>query len=199
MRVILLGAPGSGKGTQGPRIAERYAAPYVSTGELLRGQIRDGTPVGRIAQPYVDRGDLVPDDLMLEMVLGMLTESSFVLDGFPRTRHQAVAADEATRDAGGAADVVVFLDAPRDELTRRLEQRALKAGRTDDQTEATVRRRMHEYDTKTVPVRDYYQERGILVPVDAAASPDDVTRRIFAALDALSGQSGVDGRSRSAR
>ena len=189
MRVLLLGPPGSGKGTQGPRIAKRYRVPYVSSGELLRGHIRDGTQVGRAAQPYVERGDLVPDDLAIAVVIDLLTgpESSkgYVLDGFPRTPAEAVAADEATKEAGGAADAVIFLDVPPDELARRLEHRAQDSGRTDDQAEAVIRHRMHEYETKTAPLRDYYQRRGILVPIDAAASADDVTRRIFAALDRL--------------
>jgi adenylate kinase len=193
MRVLLLGAPGSGKGTQGPRIAEHYGVPYVSAGELLRGHVRDGTELGRAAQPYMDRGDLVPDDLVLAMILSLLTgpESSngYVLDGFPRTLPQAIAADEATKEAGGAADAVVSLDVPQDELTRRLQHRATESGRADDQTEATVRHRMREYETKTAPLRDYYQRRGILIPIDATASPDDVSHRIFDALDALEARS----------
>ena len=196
MRVLLLGAPGSGKGTQGPRIAEHCGVPYVSTGELLRGHVRDGTKLGRAAQPYMDRGDLVPDDLVLAMILSLLTDpessNGYVLDGFPRTLPQAIAADEATKEAGGAADAVVSLDVPQDELTRRLQQRATESGRADDQTEATVRHRMHEYETKTAPLRDYYQRRGILVPIDATTSPDDVSHRIFAALDARSKKPGQE-------
>ena len=112
VRVLMLGAPGSGKGTHGPRIAERYAIPYVSTGEMLRRHIGDRTPLGQAAKPYVDQGDLVPDDLMLSVVLGELigpsSQPGYVLDGFPRTLPQAIAADEATAEAGGAADAVVF-------------------------------------------------------------------------------------------
>jgi adenylate kinase len=188
VRILLLGPPGSGKGTQGPRIAERYDVPYVSTGELLRRHIRAGTGLGRAAQPYVDEGRLVPEELIMSVIIGLLTspESSkgYVLDGFPRTVREAVGADRATEDAGGAADAVVFLDVPRDELIRRLENRATESGRADDRDENIVRNRMREYETKTAPLRDYYQRRGVLVLVDAAAPVDEVTQRIFVALDA---------------
>ena len=107
-----------------------------------------------------------------------------MLDGFPRTIREAVGADRATRDAGGATDAVVFLDLPRSELIRRLENRATESGRVDDRHETIVRNRMREYETRTAPLRDYYQRRGVLVLVDAAAPVDEVTRRIFAALDA---------------
>ena len=150
MRVLMLGAPGSGKGTHGPRIAERYAIPYVSTGEMLRRHIRDGTPLGQAAKPYVDQGDLVPDDLILSVVLGELagprSSAGYVLDGFPRTLAQALAADKATAEAGGAADAVVFLDVPHDELKRRLAERARVSGRADDQAQAVVRQRMIEFE-----------------------------------------------------
>ncbi len=154
MRVLMLGAPGSGKGTQGPRIAERYAIPFVSTGEMLRRHIGDGTPLGQAAKPYVDRGDLVPDDLILSVVLGEMagpaSPAGYVLDGFPRTLPQALAADKATAEAGGAADAVVFLDVPPEELMRRLAERARMSGRVDDQAEAVVRQRMIEFETKTL-------------------------------------------------
>ena len=192
MRVLMLGAPGSGKGTHGPRIAERYAIPYVSTGEMLRRHIRDGTPLGQAAKPYVDQGDLVPDDLILSVVLGELTgprsSAGYVLDGFPRTLAQALAADKATAEAGGAADAVVFLDVPHEELKRRLAERARVSGRADDQAQAVVRQRMIEFETKTLPLRDYYERRGVLIPVDAVGPVDAVTDRIFAALDRVVGR-----------
>ena len=188
MRALLLGAPGSGKGTQGPRIAQHYRVPYVSSGELLRQQIRAGTRLGRAAQPYVDCGELVPDDVVLPLVLDFLTRpelsDGYVLDGFPRTINEAIAADEAAQSAGGVADAVVFLDVPKDELVRRLERRAPRSGRADDQANDVIRRRMREYETKTAPLRRYYEERGVLVPIDATAPADEVTRRILVALDA---------------
>lgn len=187
MRVLLLGPPGSGKGTHGPRIAERYGARYLSTGELLRGHIREGSELGRAAQPYVERGDLVPDELVLEMFISLLKgpefASGYVLDGFPRTLRQASAAEEATAADGGAADVVVFLDVPQDALLRRLEERARQAGRADDQVRETVRHRMREYEEKTRPLLDFYHERGLLAPIDAAPPTDEVTDSVFAVLD----------------
>ena len=189
MRVVLLGAPGSGKGTHGRRIAERYGIPYLSTGELLRRHISDGTELGKAVQPYVYRGDLVPDELILSGVLSELqeqrTRAGYILDGFPRTLSQAMAADQAM-NTDGIADAVVFLDVPQDELLYRIHERARQSGRTDDQSDAVISRRMAEFAAKTLPVRDYYERRGFLRPVDAVGSVDEVTGRILAALDELS-------------
>jgi adenylate kinase len=188
MRIVLLGAPGSGKGTQGPRIARRYGVRYVSTGALLREHIRAGTGLGRAAAPIVERGELVSGDLVLPLVLEVVRspESSdgYVLDGFPRTTPEAVAADEATASTGGFTDAVVFLDVSPDDLIQRLGQRARRSGRADDQGRSVIERRMREYETKTAPLRRYYEDRGLLVPVDGSGPVDDVTQRVFAALEA---------------
>jgi adenylate kinase len=191
MRVVLLGAPGSGKGTQGRRLAERYAVPYLSTGEMLRRHVRDETPLGVEARPFVDEGGLVPDDLILpavlEQVTGAAAAAGFVLDGFPRTLRQAITAEEATVASGGLADAMVFLDVPELELTRRLTERARESGRADDQAAATIARRLQEFRTQTVPVREYYERRGILVPIDAVGPVGEVCDRIVGGLDALHG------------
>jgi len=186
MRVLMLGAPGSGKGTHGVRIAERYGVPHVSTGHLLRAHVRDGTDLGRQAQPYMDRGDLVPDDLILSMAHDLLTApdapKGFVLDGFPRTLPQAQAAYEKIAPETGPLDAVVFLEIPHDELMRRLDERARQLGRRDD-TENTIRHRIEVYEEKTLPLLDYYEDRGILRRIDAVGPIDEVTKRILAALD----------------
>ncbi len=187
MRVVLLGAPGSGKGTHGRRVAERYGIAYLSTGDLLRRHISDRTALGLAGQPYVDRGDLVPDELILSAVLGELSDervpAGYLLDGFPRTRAQAVAADQIGAARGGIADAVVYLDVPQEELLRRIADRAGQSGRTDDQSEAAIARRLAEFAAKTLPLRDYYDERGLLRSVDGVGSVDEVTGRILAALD----------------
>lgn len=188
VRVLLLGAPGSGKGTQGVRLAERYAARHVSTGDLLRAQVAQGSALGVQAQPYMDRGDLVPDDLILSMVLndvlGPSSPPSYVLDGFPRTVAQAKAAYEQARGTDRVLHAVICLDIDHEQLMERLEQRGRESGRADD-TEQTARHRIEEYEDKTLPLLAYYDGRDILIRVDAAGPVDAVTSRIFAAIDAL--------------
>lgn len=189
IRLLLLGAPGSGKGTQGTRLAERYGAPHVSTGDLLRAQVAEGTELGHLAQPYMERGDLVPDELILGMVLdGVLgpdSPPSYVLDGFPRTVAQARAAYEQAVASDRVLDAVVCLDIDHDELITRIEQRGRQSGRVDDNDARTVLHRVEEYEQKTLPLLDYYAGRDILIRIDAVGEIDDVTARITAALDAL--------------
>jgi adenylate kinase len=142
-------APGSGKGTHGVRIAERYDVPHLSTGKLLREHVRDGTELGRCAQPHMQRGDLVPDELIFYMVQDQLTgpqaREGYVLDGFPRTVSQAHAAYEVALRAGITVDAVVYVDLDHEELMRRLDERAQQLGRHDDQ-EAVIRHRIEVYE-----------------------------------------------------
>lgn len=186
VRVLLLGAPGSGKGTQGTRLAERYGARHVSTGDLLREQVAAQTDLGGQVQPYMDRGDLVPDELIVEMVLaGVLgpdSPESYVLDGFPRTVRQAEAAYEQARKADRVLHAVVCLELSHELLVERLEERGRQLGRSDD-TQATVRHRIEEYEAKTLPLIDYYEGRGILLRIDADGDVDVVTQRILDVLD----------------
>ena len=188
IRLLLLGAPGSGKGTQGTRLAERYDAPHVSTGELLRAEVDAGTQLGLAARPYMARGDLVPDDLVMSMVLDQVlspeSPPSYVLDGFPRTVAQATAAYERAAPTGRVLDAVVFLEIGHDELLARLEQRGRDDGRADDTT-ATILHRVEEYEQKTLPLLDYYDGRDLLVRIDAVGTVDEVTTRINVALDDL--------------
>jgi adenylate kinase len=188
IRLLLLGAPGSGKGTQGSRLADRYGARHVSTGDLLRAQVREGTELGRQAQPYMDRGDLVPDELILGMVLedvlGPTSPPSYVLDGFPRTVAQAKAAYEQAVASDRVLDAVICLVLEHDELIARLEQRGRETGRADDR-EATVRHRIEEYEQKTLPLLDYYAGRKILLRVDANGDVEEVFARIVHALEAM--------------
>lgn len=187
-RLLLLGAPGSGKGTQGERLAERYGAPHVSTGDLLRAQVAAGTDLGRQAQPYMDCGDLVPDELILgmilEQVLGPSSPPSYVLDGFPRTVAQARAAYEQAVPVDRTLHAVICLDIDEELLIQRLEQRGRQLGRADD-SEQTVRHRIEEYQQKTLPLLSYYDGRDLVIRIDASGQVDEVTSRIFAALDAM--------------
>ena len=180
MRVLLVGPPGAGKGTQGKRIAERYSVPHLSSGELLRVHVDDGTELGRAAQPHMDSGGLVPDELVLAMLRDRIgapdASRGYVLDGIPRNRAQAEDLSDLDLDA------VIWLDVPHDELVRRLDER----GRDDDDAE-TVEHRIEVYASETQPMLDYYDDKGYLRRVDADGPVETVTARICAVLADING------------
>ncbi|HKE52607.1 MAG TPA: adenylate kinase [Actinomycetes bacterium] len=188
MRVLLIGAPGSGKGTQGARIAERYRIPHISSGQLLRDHVRHGSELGRAVEPHLARGDLVPDDVILSMITEELAGAAdgYVLDGFPRNVAQAEAA-EKTAELDDRLDAVLFLDLPPGEVLDRLAERARQSDRPDDQEQATVQHRLRVYEDRTHPLLDHYRQRGLLVPIDANGSVDEVAARIAAVLDRYQG------------
>lgn len=181
MRIMLLGTPGSGKGTQAARLSTQLRIPAVSTGEIFRAERDRGSDLGRRATAYLDHGHLVPDDIVIEVVRRRLsqpdTAAGFVLDGFPRSVPQAVALDEILDTAGTPLDAVLDLTVDRDELVRRLSAR----GRGDD-TQETVKRRLEEYADKTLPLIDFYRAQGKLATLDATGTVDEVTARAIAAL-----------------
>ena len=180
-RGLLLAPPGAGKGTQGQRLAERHGVPHLATGDLLRRHVAEGTQLGRAARSYMDEGALVPDALVIDMILeelgGTDPVESFLLDGFPRTLRQAMAAYEWGTAMGRLFDVVVMLDVPEHELVRRLIERGREAGRSDD-SEDVIRRRLHVYEENTAPLIEFYEDRGILLQVDGLGSVEQVTERI---------------------
>jgi adenylate kinase len=186
MRLLMLGPPGSGKGTRSERLAARYGVPHLSSGELLRAPVRAGTRLGVAAQAAMSRGDLIPDDLVIRMiadeVLGHNGTGGFVLDGFPRTVPQATAAYDLARQRGITLHAVILLEIPYDELINRLVTRGEAAGRADDDIE-TIRHRIEVYRDRTLPLVDYYQGRDILLRVDATGTIDEVTAGINSALD----------------
>ena len=194
MRLLMLGPPGSGKGTQGERIAARYGVPHLSSGELLRAHVRAGTKLGIAAQDEMRRGDLIPDRLVIRMitdeVLGPNGTGGFVLDGFPRTVPQATAAYDLARQRGITLHAVILLEIPYDELIARLVSRGEEDGRTDDNAE-TIRHRIDVYQERTLPLVDYYQGRDILMRVDATGTIDEVTAGIDAALERLPPPAGI--------
>ena len=181
MRLILLGAPGAGKGTQAAALAEHFGVPHISSGELLRGHVAAGTELGRKVAVYLDRGELAPDDLVMAVVAEALSRAGpgYILDGFPRTVSQARQAE--TRFGAGLADAVVFLQVPDDLARQRLAQR-MATGRSDDRDPEVFERRLRAFHAETEPLVDYYRDRGLLVTVDAAQPPDSVTAAILAAL-----------------
>lgn len=186
MRVVLFGPPGAGKGTQARRIAERLAIPAISTGDIFRANVTEGTDLGRQAKQYMDAGEYVPDHVTNGMVHDRLaegdTDAGFLLDGYPRTREQVDTLDAMLAGRGASLDRVVCLDVGRDELVTRLINRAAVEGRSDD-TPEVVARRLDVYDEQTAPLVGIYDERGLLVTVDGVGPMDDVTDRVVKALD----------------
>jgi adenylate kinase len=186
LRALLLGPPGSGKGTQGARLAARHQVPHLSTGELLRGHVRRGTALGQVAGETMNRGDLIADDLIIAMVLdevlGPNSVGGFVLDGFPRTVPQAVAAYDVARRHDVTLHIVILLDIPLDQLVARLIGRGETSGRPDDTSE-TIHHRIAVYRRETAPLIDYYAGRSILVTIDAAGTIDEVAASIHSAVD----------------
>jgi adenylate kinase len=188
LRIVLLGPPGAGKGTQAARVACRFSAPHIATGDIFRANVADGTDLGRAAQEYMDRGDLVPDEVVIAMVTERLAErdcqAGFVLDGFPRTVEQAEALDRRLVDLGSPLHAVLCFDITEEELLRRLAGRAAAQHRADD-AEQTIRHRLEVFAIKTRPLIDYYAHRGLLIQVDAIGPIEVVTKRILAALDGI--------------
>ncbi len=188
MRLVLLGAPGSGKGTQGGVLAAHFGVPHVSSGELLRDHVATDTELGRQVRAYLERGDLVPDELVLDVVGDAIVAASqyggYVLDGFPRTLAQAQRAFDRAARAGETADAVIYLDVPDDVARARLGLRE-EADRTDDADESAVERRLEVFHAETLPLLSFYGERGVLVPIDAVQPQAAVTAAILESLEAL--------------
>jgi adenylate kinase len=185
MRMLLIGPPGAGKGTQAVRIAEAYRIPAISTGDIFRANVSQGTPLGLQAKEFMDRGAYVPDDLTNALVLDRLsqddTAKGFLLDGFPRTLPQVYTLDECLESLQSELDVVVRLVIEGDEIVQRLLKRAKDQGRSDD-TEDVIRKRLDVYQEQTHPLSAVYADRGLLVNVDAIGEVEDVSQRIFDAL-----------------
>lgn len=178
--VIFLGPPGAGKGTQAARLAEELSFKKLSTGDLLRDHVARGTPLGQQVKPIMDRGDLVPDELILALIREELADR-VILDGFPRTLPQAEALDRLLAETGTRLLGVVLVEVPEEELVRRLLRRAELEGRSDDNAE-TIRRRLEVYREKTEPLVHYYEKKGVLRRVDGLGTPEEVYARIRAAL-----------------
>jgi adenylate kinase len=185
MNVLLIGPPGSGKGTQGERLAARLGLEHLAAGDLLRAEVQAGTPLGREVAGLMRRGELVPDDVIVSLVmprvLAAADANGYLLDGFPRSVEQAAEARKLAERTGAGPDAVIYLDAPQEELIRRILGRAAKEGRVDDNPE-TVANRLRVFDEATAPLVDHYRERGLLHVINANQAPDAVTADILAAL-----------------
>ena len=186
MRLILMGPPGAGKGTQAKVVADRFGVPAISTGDIFRSNVSEGTELGVKAKEYMDAGEYVPDEVTNLMVRNRIDEvdakPGFLLDGYPRTLAQVEELDGMVRHTGHRLDAVVVLTVEGEELVQRLLQRAATDGRSDD-TEDVIRRRQEVYAEQTEPLIGVYRERGLLVEVDGMGEVDEVSQRIFAALE----------------
>lgn len=185
MNLILLGAPGSGKGTQGVLLAQRLGIPKVATGDLIRTAMKDGTPLGRRAREFYDQGLLVPDEVILGLIEEVLqapnARNGVIMDGFPRTQAQAEAVDRLLHPRGRQVDRVLLIDVPEDELVRRMAGRASQEGRSDDTPEA-FRKRLAVYREQTAPLVAYYRERGLVTVIPGLGTIDEISERIRGAL-----------------
>ena len=206
MRLVLLGPQGAGKGTQAQRISERTGAKHIATGDLVRAEIKSGSELGQKIKGYNDRGDLVPDEIIVEMMKPYLNEAdSWILDGFPRNEAQAEVLDEMLEEIGAELDAAVAMEAPDDLLVERLSGRRMSEStgriyhvnydpppenedpgpfvqRKDDREEA-IRHRLEIYHDQTEPLKDYYAKKGILVTVDATRNIPEVTEDILGAVE----------------
>jgi len=189
MRLVLLGAPGSGKGTQAVRLKQALGVPHISTGDLLRAAVAAGTPLGLQAKTVMERGELVSDDIVLGMLDERLnagdTGKGFILDGYPRNSAQAWALDGLLQRLGQPVDQAVLLEVDNELLIARIARRAAAEGRSDD-TPETVRKRLGVYSEQTAPVIDFYERADKLLRVDGVGEVEQVTRRVLAALGSAS-------------
>jgi adenylate kinase len=186
-RLLLIGAPGAGKGTQAVKLAETFAIPAISTGDIFRYNVKNETELGKLAKSYMDKGEYVPDsvtnDLVSDRLLHDDAKAGFLLDGYPRTADQVVELDGMLASAGTKLDAVVLLTANTDEVVRRLLNRAIEQGRADD-TEDVIRRRLEVYEEQTAPLVNEYASRDLVVTVDGLGAVEEVTARILEALAA---------------
>ena len=188
MKIIMLGAPGAGKGTQAKQIAAKYSIPHISTGDIFRANIKNGTELGKKAKTYMDQGALVPDELTCDLVMDRIQQddckNGFVLDGFPRTIAQAEALKKMLAERGQDVSVMLDLEVPEDELMVRLIKRGKDSGRADD-NEETIKKRLHVYHSQTSPLIDWYKNEKKYQHINGLGTMDGIFADICEAVDKL--------------
>ena len=189
INIVLFGAPGCGKGTQAQRLKEHYGIEHVSTGEVIRDEIRRGTQLGRSMEGYISRGQLAPDEIVIGMIASYIAyhkeAKGCIFDGFPRTTAQAEAFDEILAQHGLKVDIMVDIHVPEEELVRRILLRGKDSGRADDASEEVIRGRLDVYHAQTAIVSDYYAAQGKYASVNGTGTMDEVFARIADVIDAL--------------
>lgn len=187
LNIVLFGPPGAGKGTQSEFLKSQYNLVHLSTGDLLRGEIKAGTELGLQAKSLIDAGDLVPDEVVIGMISNKLdanTEANgFIFDGFPRTAAQAEALDTLLVEKKDAVKCMLALDVPEEELIKRLLERGKTSGRSDDQDESIIANRIKEYENKTAPLKSFYGNQNKLFMIDGVGTIDDITNRLKDTID----------------
>lgn len=187
LNLVIFGAPGSGKGTQSDRLIDKFGLHHISTGEVLRDHIARGTELGKVADSYISKGQLIPDDLMIRVLEDLLdkhpelSETGVIFDGFPRTIDQAKALKKMLASRGSRVHAVIGLDVPEDELVRRMLQRGKETGRADDNLD-TIKKRLDVYHSQTSPLRDYYISEGKYHNIDGQGRVDEIFDRIHHSL-----------------
>lgn len=190
LNIVIFGPPGAGKGTQSAKLIEKYGLTHLSTGDVFRKNIKEETELGVLAKSYIDKGQLVPDEVTIGMVKNFISDnqndSGFIFDGFPRTIAQGEALDSMLDEMGMAISVVLALEVDEDELVRRLLERGKTSGRKDDQDEGTIRNRFKEYMDKTEPLLGYYGGQGKVNRIKGVGSIDDIFDHLCQAVDSNS-------------
>lgn len=187
LNLVIFGAPGSGKGTQSKKITSNFGLHHISTGEVLRDHIARGTELGKIADSYISKGQLIPDQLMIDVLKHVLdnepekTANGVIFDGFPRTVEQANALKNLLQERGTDLHAVVGLEVPEEELMGRMIERGKETGRADDNPE-TIKKRLDVYHKQTCPLRDYYTAEGLYIPIDGSGDIDAIYDRIHSSL-----------------
>lgn len=186
LNIVIFGAPGSGKGTQSERIVEKFGINHISTGDVLRAEIKNGTELGKTAKGYIDQGQLIPDELMIDILASVFDSfkdsKGVIFDGFPRTIAQAGALKQMLADRGQAVSVMLDLDVPEEELMTRLIKRGQESGRADD-NEETIKKRLLVYHSQTAPLIDWYKNEGVYKHIQGLGTMDGIFADICKAIE----------------
>ena len=189
LNIVLFGPPGAGKGTQSQLLIDQYHLIHLSTGDILRGEIAQGTQLGMKAKSIMDRGDLVPDEVVIGMIRSILEKKpnakGFIFDGFPRTTAQAKSLDQMLDELNTSISTMLSLDVDEDELTKRLLERGKSSGRADDANESIIRNRIQEYNNKTAPLKEFYTQQNKLQSIVGVGSIDTINAKLCEAIDQL--------------